>query len=69
MKVNVNFIKNRLRCILQAKVGLVSTDTRPTFRTGAFGGEVGKWELRKAMSESLMMNDRSLRIMQTSGGR
>jgi hypothetical protein len=69
MKVNLNFIANRLRGISQAKVVSVSTDTRPRFRTGAIGGEVDKWELGKSISESPMMNNRSLRIMQTSRGR
>ena len=42
MKVYINFIANRLRGISQATVISVSTDTRPTFRTGAVGGEVGR---------------------------
>ena len=40
--INGNFIANRLGGISQAKVVLVSTDTGPTFRTEAIGGEVGK---------------------------
>ena len=41
MKVNVNFIANRLSDISQATVISVPTDTRSTFRTGVIGGEVG----------------------------
>ena len=67
MKVNGSIIANRLRGISQATVILVFTDTRPMFRTGAFGGEV--LELRKSISKSPMMKDRSLRLVQTSGGR
>jgi len=42
MKVNINLIANRLRGISQAADISVPTDNRPTFRTGAIGGEVGR---------------------------
>jgi hypothetical protein len=42
IKVNIKFIAKRLRGISQAVVISVPTDTRPTFRTGAIGGEVGR---------------------------
>jgi len=42
MKININFIANRLRGISQTAVIPASTDARPTFRTGAIGGEVGR---------------------------
>jgi len=38
----VNIKANRLRGISQAAVISVPTDTRPTFRIGAIGGEVGR---------------------------
>jgi hypothetical protein len=69
MKVNINFIANRLRGISQATVISVSTDTRPSFRTGSIGGEVGRGELRKSISVLPMMNDRGLGLMQTTGDR
>ena len=55
--------------ISQLKVISVPTAIRPTFRTGAIGGEVGRWEIRKSISALPMMNDRHLRLMQTGGGR
>jgi hypothetical protein len=60
MKVNINFIANRSRGISQARVISVP---RPTLRTGVIGVE---GELRKSISELTMMNDRGLRLMQTS---
>ena len=69
MRVNINFIANRLRGISQAKVISVPTAIRPTFRTGAIGREVGRWELRKSISALPNMNDRDLRLKQTGGCR
>ena len=65
----MNFIAYRLRGISQATVISVPPDTRPTFRTGAIGGEVGRWELRKAISVLPTMIDRGLGLMHTSGNR
>ena len=42
VKVNIKFIANRLRDILQATVISVPTDASPAFITGAIGGEVGR---------------------------
>ena len=42
MKININFIVNRLRGISQAAVISVPADIKPTFRTGAIGGEGGR---------------------------
>ena len=42
MKININFIANRLRGISQAAVVSVPADIKPTFRTGAIGGEVSR---------------------------
>ena len=42
MKININFIANRLRGISQAAVISVSAGTGSTFRPGAIGGEVGR---------------------------
>ena len=56
---------SRLRNISQASAISVSTDTRPTFRTGAIGGEVGRLGLKKSISVLPMMNDRGLELMQT----
>ena len=67
MKVHINLIANRLRGISQATVISVPTNARPTFRTGAIGGEVGRLGLRKSISVLPMMNDRGLGLMQTSG--
>ena len=69
MKVNIDFIANRLRDILQASAISVSTDTRPTFRTGAIGGEVGRWELRKSISVLPMMENEGLGLFHTSDNR
>ena len=63
MKVNINFIANKLRDILQASVISVST----TFITGAIDGEVGRLGLKKSISVLPMMNYRGLGLMQTSG--
>ena len=49
-EVNIIFIAKRLRDISQASAISVSSDTRPTFRIGAIGGEVGRWELGKSIS-------------------
>ena len=69
VKVNINFIANRLRDILQATVISVPIDTRPTFITEAIGGEVGRWELKESISVLLMMNYRGLGLIQTCGDR
>ena len=58
MKISINFIAKKFQGISQATVISVPTDTRPRFRTGAIGGEVGRWELRISMSVLPMMNDR-----------
>ena len=67
MKVNGDFIANRLRGISQGTTISVPTDARPTFRTGAIGGEIGRSELRKSMSVLPKMNDGGLGLVQTSG--
>ena len=41
-KVNIDFIANRLRGISQATVISGPADARPTVKTGANGGEVGR---------------------------
>ena len=66
MKIHINLIANRLRGISQATVTSVP---QHTFRTGAFGGEVGQCGFKKSISVLPMMDDRGLGLMQTSGDR
>ena len=62
IKINTNFIAKRLRGISQAAVISVSTDTRPTSRTGAIGEKVGWWELKRSISVLPMMSDRGVEV-------
>ena len=67
MNININLTGKRSKGISQATVISVLTDTWPTFRTGAIGGEIGRWGLGKSITVLPMMNDRSLGLMRTSG--
>ena len=66
MKVNIKFIANKFRGISQATVISGPADTKPTFGTGAIGGEAGRREVRASIMVLPMMNDRGLGLMQTS---